>query len=207
MKELHFVMTQPPSPESQFVELEDENGKSLNGTWTQRADGNWELIIKPVGAFRERSDVLAFQQKFGVPMASEPSFLDRDTLMYRVKFLVEELHEFVVANALPFEVRLSPLSALQADALAPADLKEAADALVDLSYVLHGTALMMGLPWPRLWDEVQRANMAKVRASHEGESKRGSALDVVKPAGWTAPDHTAAVGSGPWPTFKIQSLS
>lgn len=207
MKELHFVMTQPPSPESQFVELEDENGKNLNGTWTQRADGNWELVIKPVGAFRERSDVLAFHQKFGVPMASEPAFLDHKTLMYRVNFLVEELDEFVKANALPFEVQLSPLSVPQTDAMQPADLKEAADALVDLSYVLHGTALMMGLPWPRLWDEVQRANMAKVRASHEGESKRGSVLDVVKPAGWTAPNHTAAVGSGPWPTFEIPGLA
>ena len=38
------------------------------------------------------------------------------------------------------------------------------DALIDLTYVAMGTAYMMGLPWQDLWDEVQRANMSKVRA-------------------------------------------
>ena len=56
---------------------------------------------------------------------------------------------------------------------------------------------MMGLPWPQLWDEVQRANMAKERAKHAGESKRGSALDVVKPEGWVPPDVAGALSSRP----------
>ena len=132
-----------------------------------------------IAGFKERRDVLAFQQKFEVPMASKPQFLQEEAFQFRLKFMQEELNEFE-------------------DGHITGDMHEAADALVDLAYVLHGTALMMGLPWPMLWDEVQRANMAKVRAKHAGESKRGSALDVVKPEGWTPPDHTAALGTGPW---------
>lgn len=150
------------------------------------------LANKP-RAFTERADVLAFHQKFGVPMAAEPSFLGPEAFDFRLKFMQEELDEF-------------------RDSHAAGDMPGAADALVDLAYVLHGTALMMGLPWPMLWDEVQRANMAKVRATSADQSKRGTALDIVKPAGWTAPDHRAAlphsraVLGGPvigqcWPTF------
>ena len=41
----------------------------------------------------------------------------------------------------------------------------------------------------KAWDRVQAANMAKVRASSAEQSKHGSAQDIIKPAGWTAPDH------------------
>lgn len=135
-----------------------------------------------IAGFKERRDVLAFQQKFKVPMASSPQFLQEEAFQFRLKFMYEELKEFHDGHVV-------------------GDMHEAADALVDLAYVLHGTALMMGLPWPMLWDEVQRANMLKVRARHADESKRGSALDIVKPAGWVGPDHTAALGAGPWGIF------
>lgn len=137
--------------------------------------------------FSERADVLAFQQKFQVPMASEPSFLDDAGFEFRMKFLKEELIEFEQAHQ-------------------EGDMHGAADALVDLAYVLHGTALMMGLPWPRLWAEVQRANMTKERAASASQSKRGSALDIIKPTGWVGPDHTAALGEGPWPTMATGSI-
>jgi predicted HAD superfamily Cof-like phosphohydrolase len=67
------------------------------------------------------------------------------------------------------------------------------DALIDLVYVALGTADLMGLPWEKMFEEVQRANMAKERAKSADESMaktgRGHVLDVVKPAGWTPPDH------------------
>jgi hypothetical protein len=38
------------------------------------------------------------------------------------------------------------------------------------------------------WDDVQRANMSKIRALNDEESKRGSAkYDVIKPKNWHAP--------------------
>jgi len=41
--------------------------------------------------------------------------------------------------------------------------------------------------WDEMWKDVQKANMAKVRASSALDSKRGSSFDVVKPIGWTPP--------------------
>jgi len=145
---------------------------------------------QPITRHGELADVWAFQQKFNVPMASVPSFLDRETFDFRLKFLQEELHEFFVAHT-------------------SRDMHGAADALVDLAYVLYGTALMMGLgdAWPQLWAEVQRANMSKVRAAHAGESKRESTLDVVKPAGWKPPDHSAALGAGLWHVFDATTAA
>ena len=63
------------------------------------------------------------------------------------------------------------------------DLPDAADALVDLVVFAMGTAVQRGLPWQALWDDVHRANMAKVR----GIGRRGHAVDLVKPPGWVGP--------------------
>jgi predicted HAD superfamily Cof-like phosphohydrolase len=43
-----------------------------------------------------------------------------------------------------------------------------------------------------LWDDVQRANMSKERATSVSQSKRGSTFDVIKPKGWVPPA-TAAI--------------
>ena len=124
-------------------------------------------------------DVQAFHEKFQVPRALSPRLLDPVTFEFRNKFLQEELDEFV-------------------EGFVERDLHKMGDALVDLVYVALGTADIMGLPWDKLWDEVQRANMAKERATRPEDSKRGSTLDVIKPPGWTPPDHTPALGVGPW---------
>lgn len=124
---------------------------------------------------KENDDVKAFQEKFGVPMSATPAFLTGEVARFRANFLLEEIDEFIDAN----------------DVL---DLAGAADALIDLVYVAHGTALIMGLPWDKLWDEVQRANMTKMRATSAEDSKRKSSLDVIKPPGWVGPDHSAALG-------------
>lgn len=117
-------------------------------------------------------DVGRFHRKFGLPTfdPSRPtSPLDHETLSFRIAFMREELNEFIEA----------------------ADAEDAAgmfDALIDLVYVAMGTAHLAGFPWEAGWALVQRANMAKVRATSASESKRGSSLDVVKPEGWNAPD-------------------
>ena len=38
-----------------------------------------------------------------------------------------------------------------------------------------------------LFDDVHRANMSKVRAERNSDSKRGSTFDIIKPAGWIGP--------------------
>lgn len=162
-------------------------------------------------------DVGVFHHKFGLPHAScsddahcllttgiEPRMPDPALMEFRLKFGREEQRELE-------------------EAVAAGDIASAADALVDIVYIALGTAQIMGLPWQELWDEVQRANMAKERcgidhkfqgppagSEHEsadvcahGEpvcglpaakhSKRGSAHDVIKPKGWKAPDIAAVL--------------
>lgn len=169
------------------AELLDDVCGVLQDLADKTSDGNGaepvvRLAEKP---FVELADVQAFHLKFKVPEPSEPSLLNKEAFDFRTKFLQEELDEFVRDHA-------------------NGDMLKAADALVDLVYVALGTVVMMGLApcWSSLWNAVQRANMAKVRATGASQSKRGSALDVVKPAGWTPPDHSLVLGSGPWPTFE-----
>lgn len=114
------------------------------------------------------ADVVAFHGKFGLTMGRSPRRLTRRKAVERINFLAEELAELKTA-------------------VFNKDLPGQADALVDIVYVALGTAAMMGLPWGELWDDVQRANMAKVR----GVGKRGNLEDVVKPPGWAPPNGSA----------------
>lgn len=109
-------------------------------------------------------DVKAFHRKFEMLDNDTPRHLTKRKLFERVEFLQEELMELSVA-------------------VLDQDLAAQADALIDLVYVAMGTASMMGLPWEELWDDVHRANMAKVR----GTTHRGNKVDVMKPEGWVGP--------------------
>ncbi len=116
-----------------------------------------------------------FHRKFGLGVAGETAYpakvLDDQTFLFRYQFLLEELHELLAAHR-------------------AGDVAGVADALADLVYVALGTAHLAGIPFDRVFEEVQRANVTKERAAGGGDSrsKRGSGLDVVKPAGWTPPD-------------------
>lgn len=114
-------------------------------------------------------DVIDFHNKYNLKYDGKPNALDKATQAYRANFLEEELIEFITSANLD-------------------DVVGMADALVDIVYVAMGTAYMMGLPWQKLWDEVQRSNMDKIRANNLNESKRQNALDVVKPHGWVPPN-------------------
>lgn len=121
------------------------------------------------------ADVVAFHEKFAVPVLHKPGFLKElnpDVQSFREKFLQEELDEFK-------------------DSVADGDLITAFDSLIDEVYVAMGTAALMGCSaelWQQLWTNVQEANMSKVAASSATASKRGYAGDIVKPAGWVGPD-------------------
>jgi predicted HAD superfamily Cof-like phosphohydrolase len=120
------------------------------------------------------TDVGDFHRRFDLPHlgdGSPPRLLSPDEFKFRYEFLKEELTELFEAHSC-------------------GDLPGFLDALVDLVYVACGTAHLSGLPFDAAWDEVQRANLTKVRATSANDplSKRGHALDVVKPPGWVAPD-------------------
>ena len=142
-------------------------------------------------------DVKACHTKYGLLVGQTPSPLTQRKLQERVEFLLEELLELAAACGLCVHVDTRPyLSAVDGtwkpihtlsvspNLHAPTqDFPEQADALIDLAYVAMGTGVMLGLPWQPLWDDVQRANMSKVR----GVTGRGHAVDLAKPPGWVAP--------------------
>lgn len=101
--------------------------------------------------------------------SSTPSLVSSAYYMERVRFLHEELTEFT-------------------DSAATGDIVGVADALADIVYVALGTAYKMGLPFDEIWRAVQIANMQKQR----GITKRGNAVDAVKPLGWQGPEAAIA---------------
>ena len=115
--------------------------------------------------------VRQFSERFGVPIEDRPSLLDDELFLYRLQFLHEELNELLQAHR-------------------TGDLTKAVDALLDLEYVLHGTAIMMGLNrrWHDLWTTVHLANMAKIPTPSVFGSKRKSKFDVIKPPNWKSPE-------------------
>ena len=159
-----------------------------------------------------------FHEKFGLPSPTIPQEVTPEVRDFRLRFLLEELTELCDGYGLDLSWQLEPIVTECPDCsggcercangiieLPPRqDLPKIADALVDLVYVALGTAHLHGLPWSELFHEVQRANITKERAAADGSnSARKSALDVVKPAGWTGPDIINVLMAAGWPGPKL----
>lgn len=117
--------------------------------------------------------VAEFHEKFGLPNGTVDLLaVDAAAARFRITFMREELTEFT-------------------EDLSMGNRVGAFDALLDLAYVVYGTALFMGVT-PEQWKEgmnaVHQCNMKKVRVEREEQSKRGSAFDVKKPEGWVGPE-------------------
>lgn len=118
-------------------------------------------------------DVVGFHEKFNLNYEGPPRMLDEAAAEFRVDFMIEEVIEYQ-------------------EAVAAGDMAKALDALIDLTYISLGTAVMHGFHnedrFQRGWDRVHEKNMKKRRATKADQSKRGSTLDVIKPKGWTPAD-------------------
>ena len=101
--------------------------------------------------------------------APTPSLVSAEYVEERVKFLLEEVQEFME------DARMG-------------NIVGAADALADIVYVALGTAYRMGLPFEEIWNAVQAANMRKER----GMTSRGNKVDAIKPPGWVGPESEIA---------------
>ena len=110
------------------------------------------------------SDVKKFHQKFGMEYDGPPRELEPTLHDFRKKFIDEEMKEFKTAQ----------------------NSEQELDAIIDLIYVLIGYALLRGWKFKLAWQKIHEKNMLKTR-SKQGDKARHS-TDVVKPAGWTAPD-------------------
>jgi predicted HAD superfamily Cof-like phosphohydrolase len=137
-------------------------------------------------------DVNAFHAKFGQEYTGKPRMLPTDLFDFRVKFHDEETSEYRdeqlnLVEAIRRKDRRDIINALELQL----------DSLVDAAWVILGTAdLQFGrAAFIEAWRRVVRANMAKVRKvdTSDGDgsidSGRAPKYDIVKPAGWVAPDH------------------
>ena len=113
------------------------------------------------------TDIRDFHEKFNISYDGPPRALPEDLARFRIKFIEEELNEYIKAEA-------------------EGDIVEMLDALVDMVYVILGTAYLQGLPFNQAWDEVHKTNMAKVNAKPEDNARHST--DIVKPEGWVPPD-------------------
>ena len=123
-------------------------------------DMDKDTLIKDIDQFHKK---FKFEKndKVGIPENNE-------LVNFRTSFLVEELAEYT-------------------QAITKGDSAAALDALVDIVYIALGTAWLFNLPFEKAWNEVQKANMSKIRTKSKSK-KRGTSFDVVKPKGWIAPD-------------------
>jgi predicted HAD superfamily Cof-like phosphohydrolase len=147
--------------------------------------------------------VAAFNRMVGTPngdVAKPDATVD---MALRVRLIAEEFDELLEALAPDFpplpgrsvtsavrdwlhriechdqQVRIGREAASQA----PPSLPEVADALADLAFVTIGANDVWGIPGDAVWEEVCRANMAKL-----GGPKDPVTGKHLKPEGWTPPD-------------------
>jgi predicted HAD superfamily Cof-like phosphohydrolase len=144
--------------------------------------------------FDPLGDIEEFHTRFYLEPNHPMGALSNDTAKFRYKFLCEEMEEWWKHQCAAYDETTRPMFARD-EANYTYHLEEALDGLVDLAYVLFGTVYLHGFKgiFAEAWRRVHAANMQKVRAELDSDSKRGSSLDVVKPAGWEKPTHTDLV--------------
>lgn len=134
--------------------------------------------------FEPLRDVEEFHSKYGLLYDGKPRALPQELAGFRQGFLGEELREYL-EHASAAAAELAASESERDPANYAFHLEQMLDALVDLVYVALGTSQLHGFDFREAWRRVHAKNMMKVRAERADQSKRGSAFDVVKPAGWT----------------------
>lgn len=79
------------------------------------------------------------------------------------------------------------------DAINKGDAEGVVDGAIDLVTFILGTLENFGVDGAKAWKVVHDANMSKKRGTKSTRSNSGG-VDLVKPKGWKAPDHSDNVG-------------
>ncbi len=130
-----------------------------------------------------------------------PGFLEPKFMAMRLNFMFEELCETAKACGFVLEVDFEKgeFQFLLDKEVDTTNLEDALDGLIDLQYVLLGTADLMGFShpgpgkyasssiWHEGWSRVHNANMKKEPVVNAKESTRGFNIDLKKPEGWLKP--------------------
>lgn len=123
---------------------------------------------------KDQRQVHEFHKRFNCTTSASPQLKSYRVLNLRASLMMEELSEFMAA-ARNF------------------DLVGMADALGDLVYVVHGTALSLGIDLEPVVEEIHRSNMTKSRQKDEGGK-------IQKGPGYTPPDIAGVLKRQGWQT-------
>ena len=125
-------------------------------------------------ARRHASDMVReFQEVYEAPILSTPAFPSHDRCALRERILEEEWIELCEAQA-------------------KRDIVEVADALADMLYIIHGTALEYGIPLDAVVEEVHRSNMSKLGT--DGRPIRREDGKIMKGPNYFRPDIAGVLG-------------
>jgi predicted HAD superfamily Cof-like phosphohydrolase len=126
------------------------------------------------------NDIRMMHLKYGVHDWFEANKDNKDLmakyLRFRLKMCMEEMNETIDA------------------ALFDRNPEEVVDGLIDLCVFAIGTLDVFGVDANAAWDKVYEANMAKTPGVKPGRPNPFGLPDLLKPAGWTAPDHAGNHG-------------
>ena len=123
-----------------------------------------------------QKQVHEFHLAGGHVINSEPTLIEPETVLFRVRLMIEELSELI-------------------DAMAEENLEHVAKELADLLYVTYGTAISYGIDIEPVSAEVHRSNMTKFGNSgayaetcdETGKSIRDASGKTLKPACYEPP--------------------
>ena len=126
------------------------------------------------------NDIYMMHNKFGVRDWFEENKANKALMQAYLKFSLsmceEELNE-------------------TKDAIEAKDPEEIVDGLIDMCVFAIGTLDVMGVDANKAWDRVYEANMVKSPGVKEGRPNPFGLPDLIKPEGWSAPDHTGNHGN------------
>lgn len=108
-------------------------------------------------------DSLNFASVMDMYRVSKPSIPPSDVVDFRMDLIREEVGETL-------------------DGMLEDDVVKVADGIADSIVVLLGTAIAYGIDMRPVWDEVHKANMAKVGGPKRADGKQ------LKPEGWQSPN-------------------
>lgn len=146
--------------------------------------------------FTPLTDIARFHEKFGleqnntkVIVSTEPE--PEEALLFE-SWIKHNHGKMTIEEWELRHVRLADEADEYAEAVEAEDDEETLDALVDIIYIALGTAYRRGWDFAEAWKRVHTANMEKQRGNSTN-SKYGSGFDIIKPQGWSGPDHSDLV--------------
>lgn len=140
------------------------DSRELQTAYADKTD--FEEAVRSVG-MNATEMVREFHERFGMPVADHPHWIDDDRQDLRLTLIEEEYGEFI-------------------EGIAEGDLENVAKELADLIYVICGYAVEAGIDLDAVFEEVHRSNMSKVW--EDGSVRYREDGKVLKPPTYSPAD-------------------